>query len=123
VPSSRASRLAVMSLSMTAHAPWTVPSSARTTGMPPPPQATTMCPSSTSVRMASSSTISRGLGDGYEEQRALLALTTKPTFQWIETGPLEGSCVRPGWPQLSPARVAAEIWLAIAGGARWCTIL
>lgn len=59
----------------------------------------------------------RGLGDVYEEQRALLALTTKPTFQWIETGPLEGSCVRPGWPQLSPARVAAEIWLAIAGGA------
>jgi hypothetical protein len=40
----------------------------------------------------------------------------KPTYQWIETGPLEGEC---GWSafHVTPATVHAEAWLAIAGGA------
>ena len=40
----------------------------------------------------------------------------KPTYQWIETGPLEGEC---GWSQfhVTPATVRAEAWMAIAGGA------
>jgi len=38
----------------------------------------------------------------------------KPTFQWIETGPMTGEC-----PTLAvtPAVVNAEAWLAVAGGA------
>ena len=49
-------------------------------------------------------------------QRELIALTGgKPTFQWIEAGPMEHcrSNVDP-----TPAVVRAETWLAIAGGAR-----
>jgi hypothetical protein len=42
----------------------------------------------------------------------------KPTFQWIEATALGGLCADPGNPQLSPARVRAEIWDAIAGGAK-----
>jgi hypothetical protein len=38
----------------------------------------------------------------------------RPTFQWIETGSLEGVCGQP----VTPATVRAEAWLAIAGGAR-----
>ena len=49
-------------------------------------------------------------------QRELIALTGgKPTFQWIEAGPME-HC---RWNQdPTPAVVRAETWLAIAGGAR-----
>ena len=49
-------------------------------------------------------------------QRELIALTGgKPTFQWIEAGPME-HCT---WNQdPTPAVVRAETWLAIAGGAR-----
>ena len=49
-------------------------------------------------------------------QRELIALTGgKPTFQWIEAGPME-HCT---WNQdPTPAVVRAETWLAIAGGAK-----
>jgi len=51
----------------------------------------------------------------YEAQRELVALARgKPTYQWIEAGPMS-QC--PGLDP-SPALVRAETWLAIAGGAR-----
>jgi hypothetical protein len=52
----------------------------------------------------------------YWMQRELISLTGgKPTFQWIEAGPME-HCT---WNQdPTPAVVRAETWLAIAGGAR-----
>ena len=52
----------------------------------------------------------------YWMQRELIELTGgKPTFQWIEAGPME-HC---RWNQdPTPAIVRAETWLAIAGGAR-----
>jgi Beta-galactosidase len=51
----------------------------------------------------------------YWMQRELIQLTGgKPTFQWIEAGPME-HCT---WNQdPTPAVVRAETWLAIAGGA------
>jgi len=58
-----------------------------------------------------------GLAYTFDEHRELMKLTGKPTFQWIETGPLEGYCLGPDWPQLTPERLAAEVWLAIAAGA------
>jgi hypothetical protein len=52
----------------------------------------------------------------YWMQRELIALTGgKPTFQWIEAGPME-HCRANLDP--TPAVVRAETWLAIAGGAR-----
>ena len=49
-------------------------------------------------------------------QRELVSLTRgKPTFQWIEAGPME-HCRENQDP--TPAVVRAETWLAIAGGAR-----
>jgi hypothetical protein len=52
----------------------------------------------------------------YWMQRELVALTRgKPTFQWIEAGPME-HCKQNEDP--TPAIVRAETWLAIAGGAR-----
>jgi hypothetical protein len=53
--------------------------------------------------------------DLFEAQRELVALAAgKPTFQWVEAGPMN-QCfgLDP-----SPALVRAETWLAIAGGAR-----
>jgi hypothetical protein len=51
----------------------------------------------------------------YEAQRELVALARgKPTYQWIEAGPMS---VCAGLDP-SPAIVRAETWLAIAGGAR-----
>lgn len=56
------------------------------------------------------------LADVYYGQRDLLALAPgKPTYQWIETGPLDGRCTRRG--PVTPEEVRAEVWLAIAGGA------
>jgi hypothetical protein len=51
----------------------------------------------------------------YEAQRELVVLARgKPTYQWIEAGPMEFCAgLDP-----SPALVRAETWLAIAGGAR-----
>jgi hypothetical protein len=52
----------------------------------------------------------------YWMQRELVALTGgKPTFQWIEAGPME-HCRENVDP--TPEVVRAETWLAIAGGAR-----
>lgn len=54
----------------------------------------------------------------FDWQRELVALAPgKPTFQWIETNGLEGECPPP-LPQINPARLNAQIWLAIAGGAK-----
>ena len=51
----------------------------------------------------------------YDVQRDLVAFAGgRPTFQWLETGSLEGGCGAP----VTPATVGAEAWLAIAGGAR-----
>jgi hypothetical protein len=52
----------------------------------------------------------------YWMQRELVSLTRgKPTFQWIEAGPME-HCRHNEDP--NPTVVRAETWLAIAGGAR-----
>jgi hypothetical protein len=52
----------------------------------------------------------------YWMQREIVALARgKPTFQWIEAGPME-HCRQNQDP--TPAVVRAETWLAIAGGAR-----
>jgi hypothetical protein len=54
------------------------------------------------------------LHEVYDLQRELVALVpNKPTFQWIESGPME-KCFRY---DPTPAIVRAETWLAIAGGA------
>lgn len=56
----------------------------------------------------------------YEAQQALVALAAgKPTFQWIEAGPMGDSPCGgiPGFQPL-PYMVHAEVWLAVAGGAR-----
>jgi hypothetical protein len=53
----------------------------------------------------------------YDAQREFVALAgSRPTFQWIETGPLKsGYC---GGFKMTPAQLTAEAWLAIVGGAR-----
>jgi hypothetical protein len=57
----------------------------------------------------------KALHDVFEAQRELVILAKgKPTFQWIEAGPMN-QC---GGLDPSPALVRAETWLAIAGGAR-----
>jgi hypothetical protein len=56
------------------------------------------------------------LADVYLGQRDLLALAPgKPTYQWIETGPLDGRCT--SREPVTPEEVRTEVWLAIAGGA------
>jgi hypothetical protein len=53
----------------------------------------------------------------YDSQRAFVRLVRPaPTFQWIETGPIKPTYC--GGFQMSPAELTAEVWLAIAGGAR-----
>jgi hypothetical protein len=60
---------------------------------------------------------SNDLSAVYNAQRAFGSLVgAMPTFQWIETGP-----IRPGYCggfQMTAAELRAEVWLAIAGGAR-----
>jgi hypothetical protein len=60
---------------------------------------------------------SNDLSAVYDAQRAFGSLVgAMPTFQWIETGP-----IRPGYCggfQMTAAELRAEVWLAIAGGAR-----
>jgi hypothetical protein len=54
------------------------------------------------------------LGDVYTAQQELVALAKgRPTFQWIEAGPM--LCPEQGTP--TPEEVRAESWLAIAAGA------
>ena len=59
-----ASRPEARSLSITASTPTRYPFSLRTTGIPPPPQATTTYPPRTRQFICSNSRISRGAGDG-----------------------------------------------------------
>ena len=59
--------------------------------------------------------VARALHAAFDAQAELVALAKgKPTFQWIEAGPM-GVCfgLDP-----SPPIVRAETWLAVAGGAR-----
>lgn len=56
-----------------------------------------------------------GIANVYDEQRELDVLAGgKPTFQWIETGALDGRC---GGDPVGPSEIRAEAWLAVAGGA------
>ncbi len=53
----------------------------------------------------------------YDAQLAFKRLAgAMPTFQWIETGPSRSSYC--GGAQMTRAELRAEVWLAIAGGAR-----
>jgi hypothetical protein len=53
----------------------------------------------------------------YDAQRAFIRLAGgMPTFQWIETGPIRPTYC--GGFKMTPAELKAEVWLAIAGGAR-----
>ncbi len=53
----------------------------------------------------------------YKAQRAFDAFAGRmPTFQWIETGPIKPTYC--GGFAMTPAELRAEVWLAIAGGAR-----
>jgi len=53
----------------------------------------------------------------YAAQRAFAALAgPTPTFQWIETGPIQPAYC--GGFTMLPTELSAEVWLAIAGGAR-----
>jgi hypothetical protein len=55
--------------------------------------------------------------DVFEAQRELVALAGgRPTFQWIEVRAMK--CSGTGPTEVTPATIAAESWLAIAGGAR-----
>jgi hypothetical protein len=57
------------------------------------------------------------LGAIYDAQRQFIRLTGgMPTFQWIETGPIKPTYC--GGFAMTPAELNAEVWLAIAGGAR-----
>lgn len=57
------------------------------------------------------------LGAVYAAQRAFNTLAgAMPTFQWIETGPIRPSYC--GGFRMTSAELAAEVWLAVAGGAR-----
>jgi hypothetical protein len=53
----------------------------------------------------------------YDAQRAFVRLAgSTPTFQWIETGPIRPTYC--GGFAMTPAELSAEVWLAVAGGAR-----
>ena len=57
-------------------------------------------------------------GDVMDAQRELHTTSGgKPTFQWIETAPMEHRCKEEKQLDPTPATVRAETWLAIAGGA------
>jgi hypothetical protein len=57
------------------------------------------------------------LGAVYDAQVAFNRLAgNMPTFQWIETGPSRSTYC--GGYQMTAAELRAEVWLAIAGGAR-----
>jgi hypothetical protein len=53
----------------------------------------------------------------FDAQREFVALAgRRPTFQWIETGPIKPEYC--GGFKMTPAQLRAEVWLAIVGGAR-----
>ena len=57
------------------------------------------------------------LGAVYDAQRVFNQLAGKmPTFQWIETGAIKPEYC--GGFKMQPAELRAEVWLAVAGGAR-----
>jgi hypothetical protein len=58
-----------------------------------------------------------GFEDVFDSTDELVRLQVRdrPTYQWIETGVLEGECL--GDAAVSPGSVRAETWMAIAGGA------
>jgi hypothetical protein len=59
----------------------------------------------------------RDLVSVYDAQRDFIRLVgSMPTFQWIETGPIVPTYC--GGFTMQPAELRAEVWLAIAGGAR-----
>jgi hypothetical protein len=53
----------------------------------------------------------------FDAQRDLRARSGKPTYQWIEVGPMEHQCGQRPENAVTPAIVNAETWLALAGGA------
>jgi hypothetical protein len=60
---------------------------------------------------------SADLGAVYDAQRTFNQIVgSMPTFQWIETGPIKPEYC--GGFVMQPAELRAEVWLAIAGGAR-----
>jgi len=60
---------------------------------------------------------SKDLSAVYNAQRAFTRLAGRmPTFQWIETGPIKPDYC--GGFEMQPAELRAEVWAAIAGGAR-----
>jgi hypothetical protein len=60
---------------------------------------------------------STDLGAVYSAQRAFQRLAgPMPTFQWIETGPIKPSYC--GGFRMRASELRAEVWLAVAGGAR-----
>lgn len=60
---------------------------------------------------------SADLASVYDSQRAFNHIVGRmPTFQWIETGPIRPQYC--GGFKMQPAELRAEVWLAIAGGAR-----
>ena len=63
-------------MSITAATPWRSPWASRTTGMPPPPTATTTNPASRRTRIASISTIRFGSGDGTTRRHPRSASST-----------------------------------------------
>jgi hypothetical protein len=57
------------------------------------------------------------LSQVYDAQRAFIDLVgPMPTFQWIETGPLDSKYC--GGVTVSAPQITAEAWLAVIGGAR-----
>ena len=60
---------------------------------------------------------SQDLAAVYDAQREFVQLAGGgPTFQWIETGPIRPEYC--GGFEMTPEELRAEVWLAIAGGAR-----
>ena len=80
-PSCSASSADTWSLSITASTPRSLPPLRRTTGMPPPPHATTKQPLVHSARIESSSMISRGIGEGTTQRqpRPASSFTRQPS--------------------------------------------
>jgi hypothetical protein len=52
-----------------------------------------------------------------DAQAELRSRSGKPTFQWIETAPMEHKCAEDKALDPTPETVRAETWLAVAGGA------
>src|SRR5215831_9916428 len=105
-PSSRATRLAARSLSMTASMP-TARSPEMSTGMPPPPQAITRQPASTRARMAPISTMLVGSGEGTTRRKP------RPESGWTTQPRAAASrCASPA-PKNGPIGLAGSAGLTV----------